>query len=475
MGSEIVDITPDAHYELQHADTSPPHSPPNASLPQDASWGGRVCSYRPSCVLVEGVVSLGSLIASSYLLATTYNSFRATPLGSTLSTFALGASIQGLLQSLLPTNALSFLNHLNKDNAFKVWFVLTELYFFYNNDDVNKKNKVLEALTAILGSQAVIKVSDMLSKTLKETPLVSSSPIPIRQNVAVADPEEAPQVCPLALEPSAPFEFALAQLLYKIVPGIIACIFNKSVVGTFLICDGVGTMTGVALKHITITKMANATCQKAIDTAKAIAFVAIESSWGLLMAAFPNDLRGIGGSGFTAGYPTYFYKHRFQHVAQDKAVDQTRHPCLDKINAVSNGIFLAAVVLWTVYNYQQVYDWGERTALWTSAPVIAGAMLTKYFLIKKFQWGKNNLVYNSALYYSEYPVFLAIVYALNENQGGFGSKALIESPVRPLLAGWLPFYLCIGFSCIRKNLSSFIGIEGFAYALIHAEMTGKLD
>lgn len=425
------------------------------------TWKGRVWSCLKGSAKWAGRLAS---VASTVACVSIHTIFPGKVV-KVLSAVGIGASAQSVVQTFLPKNALNRVNNLNKNNALKIWFTLTQLYFYFQGD-TETQNRILTAFSSLIGVWGAVKVFDLLGKKLTDIPL--EHPAAINAEIDQKSEAEQKKKCDFFLEPLDPRSYSLLQLL-KIVPGIICVSYKINVIGVFLIGNGVGELLSVGVQQIKRKPIENQTCRKVAKVAAVTAFVIAEVSWPFILGAYPNSLVGIGLAGAAAGFPSYFYKRDFQLVPR-KEMDKT----LQKINGLFNMLFLGGVGLWVGYNYQMSSNWGDRAALITSAVVLPISMASKYLLINNFKWGASPPLYNSAIYYSEHTSYLAVVYALEEIEGKFGSKATAKNPLAAILAGWVPYMASMGLNSINMGSINYLGTEGYATALLGAELRGKI-
>jgi hypothetical protein len=431
---------------------------------QSTTWGGRLwrsCAtkLRTGIKVTQAVLGAGGFIVSTVLRTTVFKISKANPIGSTLSALGIGAGLQTFFDAILPREVRIILDQLHKDNALKVWFILTELFLIYNDTDAERKEVVLRTLTGYVGTITAAKIFDLIRKRAVDLP---------QNNGGAAR-------APILPEPNSKKALAL-YTAGKIAVGVTTAVAFRDhpvgiPLGIYIISDAVGFGAGFRSSSIPISNP-NA------RSSACVGFVFLESTWGLFLALFQSPPSFVYG-GLATGF-TKFYRMN-DAEAMPPNPDSQRRPIVSIINRVTDVAFVGFFVWWLVKNWpdKDSKNLGARVALGTCAAVLPTVAITKIFLNRYFKWGTHNRIVNSTNFYlQEYTVPASLVFAFVELYNGMGSRILsrgdlVTSDIVPAI-GWTGYMTTLATSMTTSQPCSSLGLDGLTAGFIAQLLQNKL-
>jgi hypothetical protein len=429
-------------------------------------WKSCTTKLRTYRKVTQAVLGGGSFIAATILRSTVYQISKATPIGSTLTAFGVGAGFHTFLDAVLPTEIRIIIDQLNKDNAFKVWFILTQLFFYYNETDAARKELILATLTSYVGAVTAAKIFDLIRKKAVDIP----------QSLSLTDDQVNSEVrAPILPEPHSKGALAIYTTV-KVAAGVATIgIFRNHPIGiplgTFILSDASGFVAGERLQARNVQLSPN------MRSLSYVGFVMLESTWGLVIGLAPGSPLAFVYGGLATGFTKFYRKKDAEEIPPNS--ESQRRPIVSLINRVTDAAFIGFFIWWLERNFSQSQYLGERVALGTCAAVLPTVMITKIFLNRCFKWGKHNRIVNSINFYlQDYTVPASLLFAFVELYNGMGSRVLrrgdiVTSEVVPAI-GWFGYMTALATSTTTSQPCSSLGLDGLTAGFIADQLQNKL-
>lgn len=491
---------------------------------KSTTWYGRIISRYCSlttdtCKKVVGATfSLGTFIAGGTLRVSTFKSFAAKSIYTTFSCFGIGAGFQAFCENLFPLifpeNALKGLNQFTVDHGFKFWFLFTQLYLYYTEQDPKTKEDILNNLSEsfltslgiCIGQWTIIEIVNVMNTNLGDIPGQHVA-MAIRPNNPTIDSneEEPSQIegspnppaenevghsysynnacspyksCFLFLEPVNPKYYVLSHGLLELCIGItVASLYHDEYFGPPLGAFFISNAAGIALSEAFQSsglEISNA-CARGLGRAGFI----ICNMWGIPVGAFPGNPFAYAFAGVATGVTKSLHKRHFERVPPDNTKN-VRLPIIAKINIATNIFFVAGFGLWLANNFNTSTDIGERVALIVCTTTFPIAAITKLFINRRFKWGHNLPITNSIRFYMEdYTTPSALIFCFVEGLNKQGSTVLEEGNlVRSIIVpsvGWTAYMVCLAGSMTTVKPRMPQALSGMSNTLMGALMRGNYE
>lgn len=447
------------------------------------TWYGRLwnacCRPSETCKKVIGAVFWGgTFVASTALRGIKLTSFKAQPVATTVASLVSGMSLHGLLSKMPSQNFVKGMSQFSMDQALTIWFALTNLYLYYNEEDSVRKEALLTALTAHVGFETALAFTSLFKLNMTDMPWQHVALVESQMKDSESVEEAPPTTAPLFLEPQDPMKYVLSHGLIRVAAGIssIALFGNHSFgnpLGTYLIADAVGIAVAEAFQNAKSIQIKDARL-RILGTA---AFIFLEGGWGMIISLFEKDLAAFAFMGIATGITKPFYKRKFEKVAPD-ALSNARFPAVEKLNLFTKAAFTVGFGLWLGNNFYIATDLGERVALIVCATTLPITVIAKEILNRRFKWGTHHPIINSLKFYTEdYTVPSAVIVTFIEQFNGFGSKVLkegdlVKSFIIPSI-GWTAYMVALGGSMATVQPRMPLAFNGLSNNYVGWLMQGK--